>query len=178
MLGEAKRFNKSLPQQNTSYVRRQRHFVRSNSTPGSKSGLKSRRSNVPAVSIFVNKMADKQDKPKLREKNSKSSKFNKLELPIREYRRTLVKAVEENEFLIVVGETGSGKTTQLPQFLHEAGFTSRGEMIGVTQPRRIAAISVATRVSEEMNCRLGGEGRFQRQVKNGLFLDRNGSEYE
>lgn len=111
-------------------------------------------------------MADKPgDKPKSREKNSKSSKFGKLELPIREHRSKLVKAVDKNDFLVIVGETGSGKTTQLPQFLHKAGFTSRGEMIGVTQPRRIAAISVATRVSEELNCQLGGEsGVFQSQV--------------
>lgn len=100
------------------------------------------------------------DKLKSREKTSDSSKFGKLELPIREYRSKLVKAVEENDFLVVVGETGSGKTTQLPQFLHKAGYTSRKQMIGVTQPRRIAAISVATRVSEEMNCHLGGESFF------------------
>lgn len=91
-----------------------------------------------------------------REKTSKSSKFGQLELPIGEYRSRLVKAVDENDFLVVVGETGSGKTTQLPQFLHKAGYTSRKEMIGVTQPRRIAAISVAARVSEEINCHLGG----------------------
>lgn len=97
-------------------------------------------------------MADKLKRSK--QKNSKSSV--KLDLPIREYRKKLVKAVEENDFLVVVGETGSGKTTQLPQYLHKAGYTSRGEMIGVTQPRRIAAISVATRVSEEMKCQLGG----------------------
>ena len=87
----------------------------------------------------------------------KSSKMDKFELPIRDYRRKLVNAVEENAFLVVVGETGSGKTTQLPQYLREAGHTSPGKMIGVTQPRRIAAISVAARVSEEMKCRLGGQ---------------------
>lgn len=100
------------------------------------------------------------DKLKSREKTSNSAKYSKPELPIREYRNKLVKAVEENDFLVVVGETGSGKTTQLPQFLHKAGYTSKKEMIGVTQPRRIAAISVATRVSEEMNCHLGGEESF------------------
>ena len=110
---------------------------------------------------------------KSREKTSKSSKFGKLELPIREYRSKLVKAVDENDFLVVVGETGSGKTTQLPQFLHKAGYTSRKEMIGVTQPRRIAAISVATRVSEEINCHLGGEllqvSGWQNSVRTGQF---------
>ena len=97
------------------------------------------------------------DKSKSTGRNSKSSKNGKFELPIRDYRSKLVKAVDDNDFLVVVGETGSGKTTQLPQYLHKAGFTSRGNMIGVTQPRRIAAISVATRVSEEMKCHLGGK---------------------
>jgi pre-mRNA-splicing factor ATP-dependent RNA helicase DHX38/PRP16 len=51
---------------------------------------------------------------------------------------------------VVVGETGSGKTTQLGQFLYEDGYCSYG-MIGCTQPRRVAAMSVAKRVSEEMD---------------------------
>ena len=57
---------------------------------------------------------------------------------------------------IVVGETGSGKTTQLGQFLHEDGYTRFG-LIGCTQPRRVAAMSVAKRVSEEMEVELGKE---------------------
>ena len=51
--------------------------------------------------------------------------------------------------IVVVGETGSGKTTQLAQFLYEDGYCSFG-IIGCTQPRRVAAMSVAKRVSEEM----------------------------
>jgi len=51
--------------------------------------------------------------------------------------------------VVVVGETGSGKTTQLSQFLYEDGFCANG-IIGCTQPRRVAAMSVAKRVSEEM----------------------------
>ena len=56
--------------------------------------------------------------------------------------------------VVVVGETGSGKTTQLTQYLHEEGFTKYG-MVGCTQPRRVAAMSVAKRVSEEADCKLG-----------------------
>lgn len=60
--------------------------------------------------------------------------------------------------MIVVGETGSGKTTQLTQYLHEDGYTSYG-MVGCTQPRRVAAMSVAKRVSEEIGTSLGEEVR-------------------
>ncbi len=76
-------------------------------------------------------------------------------LPIYTERATLLDAVQKNPNLIVVGETGSGKTTQLPQYLYEAGFANKGRMIACTQPRRVAAITVAKRVSEEMGCKLG-----------------------
>lgn len=55
---------------------------------------------------------------------------------------------------IYLGETGSGKTTQLTQYLHEDGYSKYG-MIGCTQPRRVAAMSVAKRVSDEMGTQLG-----------------------
>ena len=57
-----------------------------------------------------------------------------------------------------MGETGSGKTTQIPQYLHEAGYSKLGK-IGCTQPRRVAAMSVAARVSQEMGVKLGHEVR-------------------
>ena len=60
--------------------------------------------------------------------------------------------------LIIVGETGSGKTTQIPQYLHEAGYGKAGK-IGCTQPRRVAAMSVAARVATEMGVKLGAEVR-------------------
>lgn len=62
----------------------------------------------------------------------------------------------QHQVLIVVGDTGSGKTTQMVQYLAEAGYTDRGR-VGCTQPRRVAAMSVAKRVSEEVGCRLGQE---------------------
>ncbi|XP_032690806.1 ATP-dependent RNA helicase DHX8 [Odontomachus brunneus] len=77
-------------------------------------------------------------------------------LPIYKLRDDLVKAVTDNQILIVIGETGSGKTTQITQYLAEAGFTARGK-IGCTQPRRVAAMSVAKRVAEEFGCCLGQE---------------------
>ncbi|XP_038700417.1 pre-mRNA-splicing factor ATP-dependent RNA helicase DEAH1-like isoform X2 [Tripterygium wilfordii] len=77
-------------------------------------------------------------------------------LPIYAYRDELLQAVNEHQVLIIVGETGSGKTTQIPQYLHEAGYTKRGK-VGCTQPRRVAAMSVAARVSQEMGVKLGHE---------------------
>jgi hypothetical protein len=64
--------------------------------------------------------------------------------------------VADNPVLVVIGETGSGKTTQMTQYLAEAGYTSKGK-IGCTQPRRVAAMSVAKRVADEVGCRLGEE---------------------
>ncbi|TNN05335.1 ATP-dependent RNA helicase DHX8 [Schistosoma japonicum] len=77
-------------------------------------------------------------------------------LPIFRLKDELMKAVNDNKVLIVIGETGSGKTTQITQYLAEAGYVNTGR-IGCTQPRRVAAMSVAKRVSEEFGCRLGQE---------------------
>ncbi|XP_066491186.1 probable ATP-dependent RNA helicase DHX40 isoform X2 [Tiliqua scincoides] len=82
------------------------------------------------------------------------------DLPIHRYRRKLIEAIQAKSFVIVTGETGSGKTTQLPKYLFEEGFAKHG-MIGVTQPRRVAAMSVAQRVAEEMNCPLGSIVGYQ-----------------
>lgn len=78
-------------------------------------------------------------------------------LPMYAYRDELLEAIEQYQVLVIVGETGSGKTTQLPQYLHEAGYTKNGKKIGCTQPRRVAAMSVAARVAEEMGVKLGYE---------------------
>jgi ATP-dependent RNA helicase DHX8/PRP22 len=85
-----------------------------------------------------------------------SIKEQRESLPVYAFRDQVIKAVRENQIMIVVGETGSGKTTQLTQYLAEAGFTNNG-IIGCTQPRRVAAVSVAKRVSEEVGCQLGQE---------------------
>eukprot|EP00178_Gracilaria_changii_P019156 TRINITY_DN556_c0_g1_i1.p1 TRINITY_DN556_c0_g1~~TRINITY_DN556_c0_g1_i1.p1 ORF type:complete len:1177 (+),score=185.36 TRINITY_DN556_c0_g1_i1:16196-19726(+) len=78
-------------------------------------------------------------------------------LPIAKLKTQLLAAVESNQILVVVGETGSGKSTQMTQYLADAGYTSKGKRIGCTQPRRVAAMSVAKRVAEERGCRLGEE---------------------
>ncbi|CAG9863343.1 unnamed protein product [Phyllotreta striolata] len=81
----------------------------------------------------------------------------KKSLPIYPFKDDLIAAVKEYQVLIIKGETGSGKTTQIPQYLHEAGFTADGKKIGCTQPRRVAAMSVAARVAQEMDVKLGNE---------------------
>jgi pre-mRNA-splicing factor ATP-dependent RNA helicase DHX38/PRP16 len=76
-------------------------------------------------------------------------------LPAFAVREDLLRVIRDNQVTIVVGQTGSGKTTQLTQFLYEDGYGKTG-LIGCTQPRRVAAMSVAKRVSEEMEVKLGG----------------------
>ncbi|XP_050397027.1 pre-mRNA-splicing factor ATP-dependent RNA helicase PRP16 [Patella vulgata] len=86
----------------------------------------------------------------------KSIKSQRKYLPIFAVRNELLNIIRDNSIVIIVGETGSGKTTQLTQYLHEDGYTKYG-LVGCTQPRRVAAMSVAKRVSEEMEVSLGEE---------------------
>lgn len=78
-------------------------------------------------------------------------------LPIAAVRDELLYLLENNGVVIIVGDTGSGKTTQIPQYLHEAGWTADGRRVVCTQPRRVAASTVATRIAEEMRVPLGTE---------------------
>ena len=79
-------------------------------------------------------------------------------LPVVDYREQILDAVRNHQIVIVIGETGSGKTTQIPQFfLDSPNFLKGNQRIGVTQPRRIAAITIAQRVSDERKTKLGQE---------------------
>jgi len=80
-------------------------------------------------------------------------------LPILEYRAKILELVKNNPVVIIVGETGSGKTTQLPLILQE--LLEENEKILITQPRRIAAISVAKYVAERIGCEIGEEVGYQ-----------------
>ncbi|KAJ3869351.1 pre-mRNA splicing factor [Lentinula novae-zelandiae] len=91
------------------------------------------------------------------EKHAKTIEETRKSLPIYAWKDKLIEAVREHQVLIVVAETGSGKTTQIPQYLHEAGFTDGGMKVGCTQPRRVAAMSVAARVADEMGTKVGYE---------------------
>ncbi len=85
---------------------------------------------------------------------TKTMKEQREYLPIYSVKDELLTIIRDNRVTIIVGETGSGKTTQLTQYLHEDGYSKHG-IIGCTQPRRVAAVSVAKRVSEEVGCQLG-----------------------
>ena len=84
----------------------------------------------------------------------KSIKQQREYLPIFSVREELMNIINDNRIIIIEGETGSGKTTQLTQYLYEEGYSKYG-LIGCTQPRRVAAVSVAKRVSEEIGTKLG-----------------------
>ncbi|XP_034490837.1 probable ATP-dependent RNA helicase kurz [Drosophila innubila] len=75
---------------------------------------------------------------------------SRLRLPILAEEQQVMELINEHPIVIVAGETGSGKTTQLPQFLYEAGYAQH-KMIGITEPRRVAAIAMSKRVGHEMN---------------------------
>ena len=77
-------------------------------------------------------------------------------LPAFSVRDDVLTVVRDNQVVIVVGETGSGKTTQLTQYVREDGFCEDG-CVACTQPRRVAAMSVAARVAQEVGCELGDE---------------------
>ncbi len=104
------------------------------------------------------------------------------ELPVSARRVAIAAAIEEHQVVVVAGETGSGKTTQLPKICLELGRGAAG-LIGHTQPRRIAARSVATRIAEELRCELGqavgykvrfteraGESSFIKLMTDGILL--------
>ena len=83
-----------------------------------------------------------------------SIKEQRESLPIYQFKNDLRNAIRDNRIIIVIGETGSGKTTQITQYLVEWGYAKYGK-VGCTQPRRVAAQSVAKRVSQEYGCKLG-----------------------
>ncbi|XP_015276340.1 PREDICTED: probable ATP-dependent RNA helicase DHX37 [Gekko japonicus] len=100
-------------------------------------GPASKPSSEPAVFIPVDRAPEIQEA--------------RLKLPILAEEQVIMEAINENPVVIICGETGSGKTTQVPQFLYEAGYASSNGIIGITEPRRVAAVSMSQRVAKEMN---------------------------
>lgn len=82
------------------------------------------------------------------------------ELPVSERREDIMNAIRDNQVVIIAGETGSGKTTQIPKMCLELGLGAKG-LIGHTQPRRLAARSVAERIAEELGQKIGETVGYQ-----------------
>ena len=108
----------------------------------------------------------------LRAANKPKANYN-TELPFFEHREELAEAIKRHQVVIVCGETGSGKTTQLPQLCVELGLADQG-MIGHTQPRRIAAQSVCSRIAEELQTEVGAavgyKIRFQDRSSDAAYV--------
>ncbi|XP_021910350.1 pre-mRNA-splicing factor ATP-dependent RNA helicase DEAH10 [Carica papaya] len=115
---------------------------------------------MPSMAQTGRKSFEQSHKPNAKPSNEYFARRQKIlqqrkSLPIASVEKRLVEEVRKNDTLIIVGETGSGKTTQLPQFLFNAGFCLDGKIVGITQPRRVAAVTVAKRVAEECGTELG-----------------------
>ncbi|KAF9962706.1 putative ATP-dependent RNA helicase dhr2 [Mortierella alpina] len=100
------------------------------------------------------KLANKEPTTDAMIQKAKSLKKHRQSLPIYSARDVIIQEVKDNACVVIVGETGSGKTTQIPQYLLEAGLAAHGT-ISVTQPRRVAAINLAKRVAEEVGTPIG-----------------------
>ncbi|XP_070759651.1 probable ATP-dependent RNA helicase DHX37 [Enoplosus armatus] len=99
--------------------------------------VQNKKPSQPAVFVPVDRLQEIQDA--------------RLKLPVLAEEQVIMEAVRENPCVVICGETGSGKTTQVPQFLYEAGYASGSGIIGITEPRRVAAVSMSHRVAKEMN---------------------------
>ena len=129
------------------------------STPEAFVGPLGAKFSIPSTSLLTSPdgltlpAASSNARPKIDRRPSVSEA--RMDLPILTEEQAIVEAILMNPVVIIAGETGSGKTTQVPQMLYEAGFGFKtGEnpgMIAITQPRRVAAVSLAARVKSELN---------------------------
>ncbi|KAL4223808.1 ATP-dependent RNA helicase dhx37 [Mactra antiquata] len=117
----------------------------SSKTSVTKPDSDTKESVVETVSVPVKKVVNI---PVIRDKEIQDGR---LKLPILGEEQIIMETINENPVVIICGETGSGKTTQVPQFLYEAGYAHGDGIIAVTEPRRVAAISMSSRVAMEMS---------------------------
>ena len=127
--------------------------------------------SLEAQQAVADEIQQQIEQARLRVEQRKSAVQNPIvfpeSLPVSQRKAEIEKLLSEHQVIVVAGETGSGKTTQLPKMCLELGFGNLG-MIGHTQPRRIAARSVAVRIAEELETELGGlvgyKVRFNDQI--------------
>ncbi len=97
---------------------------------------------------------------RIEKRHASVGKVALADLPVAEHAEKIAQSIQENQVVIIAGETGSGKTTQLPKICLQLGLGVRG-LIGHTQPRRLAARTVATRIAQELDSRLGDKVGYQ-----------------
>lgn len=107
--------------------------------------------DAPMIDLEKQRLQEKLDEAEVKAKTIEETRKS---LPVYKYRDEFLQAVKDHQIIVLVGATGSGKTTQLTQYLQETGYGKAGK-IGCTQPRRVAAISVAKRVAEEAGTKVG-----------------------
>ncbi|XP_016841401.1 ATP-dependent RNA helicase DHX33 [Nasonia vitripennis] len=100
---------------------------------------------------LVSGRTQQQQQSEITDKMKISLQQQRKSLPVYRLKQKLLEEIRKNNTLIIIGETGSGKTTQIPQLLLSAGMAGSSGCIGITQPRRVAAVSVARRVAQEQN---------------------------
>jgi pre-mRNA-splicing factor ATP-dependent RNA helicase DHX16 len=119
-------------------------------------GMMVKRKKVKKPKLTAREIMEK-EKAEKAQSEREAMAADRASLPIYPYREALIQAVEDHQVVVIVGETGSGKTTQIPQYMWEAGLAKGDSKIGCTQPRRVAAMSVSARVAEEAGVKLGNE---------------------
>ncbi|PWK49215.1 ATP-dependent RNA helicase HrpA [Pleionea mediterranea] len=117
-------------------------------------GLKRRNKDTQSAEQSLQKLFDSSKHLKTQRDSHKPTISFPAQLPVSEQSEKIIKLIQQNQVVVIAGETGSGKTTQLPKICLKAGYGGRG-FIGHTQPRRVAATSVASRIAEEVNTQLG-----------------------
>lgn len=125
-----------------------------------------------AVASLEKKIRSSMDRREIRKRSAPKLRFNE-DLPISLRKEEIIESIRKNQVLILSGETGSGKTTQIPQFCLAAGRGISGA-IACTQPRRIAALSVSDRIAEELGqetgLSVGYQIRFQEKTSENTLI--------
>jgi len=122
--------------------------------------LRARPKNLGELPPALRERIEKSAAARLARKARRPKPEFPAELPVNQRRDEIAAAIRENQVVIICGETGSGKTTQLPKICLELGLGEAG-LIGHTQPRRLAARATATRIAEELKTELGGVVGFK-----------------